>query len=330
MMRTIITGLAVMLCLSQPLHAKIWRVNNQLDADKSQGIFEQLAPLNSDPDVLPGDTVHLEGSPDTYSNFNCSKRLVILGPGYFLTENPETQARAIPARLGNVTFQSGSEGSIIMGVSFDITSNSGITIRTNNITVQRCFLRGGVSLDNITGARVIECYSLGSVRGVTSNTLYGDIIVRNNLFINASFNTHGGFFSICENNVFTGNSLAINASSFRNNILANTNANVEITSGNMSNNLASNGQFGTENGNKSVNLNGLFLEDGSTDGQWQLASNSPAKGAGTDGSDAGAFGGEGSYRLSGLPPIPLIYDLRVGDLGNLQTGVRVQVKAKSN
>ncbi len=330
MTKAIITGLALLLCLSPSIYAKIWRVNNQLEADKGQGIFEQLAPLNSDPDVLPGDTIHLEGSPNTYSSFSCSKRLVILGPGYFLTENPETQARAIPASIGSVTFQNGSEGSIIMGVSFDVTSNSGISIQTNNITVQRCYLRGGVSLSNITGARVIECYSQSSVRGATSNTVFGDIIVRNNLFINASFNTYGGFFSICENNVFTGNSLIINASSFKNNILSNNNATAQITSGNMSNNLATNGQFGTENGNRSVSLSGLFLEGPSTDGMWQLAENSPAKGAGTEGTDAGAFGGDGNYTLSGLPPIPLIFDLRVGDSGNLQTGVRVQVKAKSN
>ncbi len=319
-----------MYCISQPVSAKIWRVNNQLDADKSQGIFEQLTPLNTDPDVLAGDTIHLEGSPNTYSNFSCSKRLVILGPGYFLTENPETQARAIPARIGSINFQNGSEGSIIMGVTFDITSNSGISIQTNNITVQRCYLRGGVSLGNITGARVIECYSLSSVRGATSNTIFGDVIVRNNLFINAPFNTYGGFFSICENNVFTGNSLIINASSFKNNILANNNTTAQITSGNMSNNLATNGQFGSDSGNRSVSLSGLFVESESTDGRWQLAENSPAKGAGTDGTDAGAFGGDGNYRLSGLPPIPLIFDLRVGDSGNLQTGVRVQVKAKSN
>lgn len=263
--------------------AGIWRVNNQLETDKSQRIFSQLAPLNGDADVLPGDTIHLEGSPVRYNNFTSTKRLVIIGPGYFLTENPETQARAELAAIGAITFNAGSEGSLVMGLSFNQFSNSGVTINTNNITIQRCYMRGGVSINDQTGIRVLQNYILGSVGGRFSSTVYSDVVVRNNLFIGGRFNTQSGSFSICENNVFTGNSITISAASFRNNILTDVNAAVAITSGNLQNNLAPNGQFGTENGNRNVDISNVFVEDGTSDGQYQLAQNSPAKGAGYEG-----------------------------------------------
>ncbi len=313
-----------------PCSAGIWRINNQLETDKSQRVFSQLAPLNDDADVLPGDTVHLEGSPIRYSSFTCTKRLVIIGPGYFLTENPETQARAEEAVISTIRFNTGSEGSMVMGVVFDYTSSSGIFVATNNITIQRCYMRGGVTITDQTGIRIFQNYMLGDVGGYTSSTVFSDVVVRNNLFIGGSFNTRRGSFSICENNVFTGNNITISAASFRNNIITNVNAAVTITSGNLQNNLAANGQFGTENGNRNVDISNVFVEEGSSDGQYQLAQNSPAKGAGYEGVDAGAFGGEGGYRLSGLAPIPLIYDLRVDDAGNVESGVGIQIKVKSN
>ncbi|NHE56775.1 hypothetical protein [Cyclobacterium plantarum] len=310
--------------------AGIWRVNNQFETDKTQRIFSQLAPLNDDADVLPGDTIHLEGSPVRYNNFTCTKRLIIIGPGYFLTENPETQARAEEATIPSIRFNPGSEGSLVMGVVFDYTSSSGIFVATNNITIQRCYMRGGVTITDQTGIRVFQNYMLGDVGGYTSSTVFSDVVVRNNLFIGGTFNTRSGSFSICENNIFTGNNITISAASFRNNIITNANATVTITSGSLQNNLAAGGQLGNENGNMAIDANSVFVEAGSTDGQYQLAQNSPARAAGFDGVDAGAFGGGSGYRLSGLPPIPLVYDLRVDDSGNLETGVGIQIKVKSN
>jgi hypothetical protein len=61
-----------------------------------------------------------------------------------------------------------------------------------------------------------------------------------------------------------------------------------------------------------------------------LASNSPAKGSGENGTDAGAFGGDEPYILSGIPSIPSIYQLTVP--ANVPQGgtLNVQIKAKTN
>ena len=66
------------------------------------------------------------------------------------------------------------------------------------------------------------------------------------------------------------------------------------------------------------------------DARCQLASNSAAKGAGEGGTDAGAFGGDTPYVLSGIPIIPNIYQLTV-PLQVPQGGtLNVQIKAKTN
>lgn len=311
-------------------HATIWRVNNQLEADKSQGIFNQLNEVQEDVDVLPGDTIHLEGSPTFYNDFNCSKKLVIIGPGYFITENPESQSRPESARLSTITFNEGSEGSLISGIVFNRYPSSGPYLNVNNITIQRCFIAGDVKLSEISGARIVENYSTGNISGRYTSTVFSDIIVRNNIFAGDNFNTRDGAFSICENNIFTGNSIIISASSFRNNILTDGSATAQITSGNILNNLAANGQFGTQNGNQNVNIESVFMGEGSTDGKWQLSASSPAKGAGVDGIDAGAFGGDAPYVLSGIPSIPIIHYLRVSDSGNLENGIQIQIKVKAN
>lgn len=76
-----------------------------------------------------------------------------------------------------------------------------------------------------------------------------------------------------------------------------------------------------------INQSTIFVgsTNNSTDGQWQLLANSPAKSAGSDGSDCGMFGGATPYQLSGLPPIPVVYDIIGPDL---QTG-KVTVKARA-
>ncbi len=85
-------------------------------------------------------------------------------------------------------------------------------------------------------------------------------------------------------------------------------------------------QVGTNN-KWLINKSTIFvgLTNNSTDGQWQLLPNSPAQSTGSDGSDCGMFGGATPYQLSGLPPVPVVYDIIGPDL---QTG-KVTVKARA-
>ena len=100
----------------------------------------------------------------------------------------------------------------------------------------------------------------------------------------------------------------------------------------ISYNISTSDDFGTANGNQAnVDINNLFIgsENGSTDGQYQLKAGSPAIGAGEDGVDIGAFGGPDPYVLSGVPSIPVIYELDVSGYSNDEDKLPVTIKAKS-
>ena len=74
-------------------------------------------------------------------------------------------------------------------------------------------------------------------------------------------------------------------------------------------------------------MNTVFAGTGSTDGQWQLASGSPAIGTGTNGTDIGMFGGDDPYVLSGLPQIPAIYKFLGSSVGSQSIDVEVKIKS---
>jgi hypothetical protein len=66
------------------------------------------------------------------------------------------------------------------------------------------------------------------------------------------------------------------------------------------------------------------------DATYQLAVSSPAKGIGTGGTDAGAFGGSAPYVLSGLPPYPIITNFTTSGVGNTSMPLQVSITVRSN
>ena len=82
-----------------------------------------------------GDTLYVYGSGSHYGSLTLTKKLIIIGTGYFLDENPETQVEAISAICRQIIFESGSEGSIVSGM--EITCSANMNIKTSNITLKR-------------------------------------------------------------------------------------------------------------------------------------------------------------------------------------------------
>ncbi|WP_315823466.1 hypothetical protein [Paraflavitalea speifideaquila] len=126
------TTLLALLCLllnSQQSLAKIWRVNN------NPGVAADFTDLQSAHNgAAGGDTLHIEGSPNSYGGATFNKKLIVLGPGYFLDEYPNSQALLHSGKVGGVTYNMGSEGSVIMGIDF---LGSGIVIFTDDIIIRR-------------------------------------------------------------------------------------------------------------------------------------------------------------------------------------------------
>lgn len=333
--------------------AKIWRVNN------NPGITVDFTTLQAAHDgASSGDTIHLEGSPNSYGGLQCSKKLVILGPGYFLGENQNTQALTQSGKADQIVLNDGSEGSVIMGLDF---RNNSIYVRDHNIVVRRNnFASSGNNIpDWGTGSIQIQYAdnngNIGASDIIISQNygvqVYADrsstgILITNN-YIGAPGHTGAESNSITlqlndkataivQNNIFVRGRVIAYNSSFTNNIMV---AGTYEGADNLtSNNLANGEQFGIANGNKAnVNMSAVFVGAGtdiSSDGQWKLAANSPAIGAGYGSTtqkpiDAGMYGGYTPYVLSGQPPVPAIYFFENQPVGSNSDPIKVSVKVKS-
>ena len=89
------------------IQAAIWRVNNNPGINANFTSFTAAQNVASN-----GDTLYFEGSPVSYGDITITKPLVIIGPGYFLTENLQTQANPVSAQFGTVNFNNVSSGCI--------------------------------------------------------------------------------------------------------------------------------------------------------------------------------------------------------------------------
>lgn len=308
----------VMMMAGNNSYATKWRVNNTgIQAD-----FTWAYQMVNSSLVQSGDTVYFESSASNYGNISgLSKRLVIIGPGYFLGENDSTQANIQPAMLDNLEFNNGSQGSVIKGM----TVSSWTSLSTSNITLERNYL-GSISINNGNGHVIIRNY-------IASLTIYAgnNILIANNIVIRTGSNSYPSISmnaqgsAIIENNIFLG-FVYISNSIFRNNICWSNDPTYSFMPNNCKweNNISAGTMLGSTNGNQqNVDMNSVFLMTGSTDGKYSLKPGSPAIGAGGNGTDCGVFGGNYPYVLSGMVAGPSVYYLYMD-------GNDVTVKAKSH
>jgi hypothetical protein len=341
-MKKLITLIAFLFLTSFCANAKIWRVNN------NPGINNVITTLQAAHDsASAGDTIMVESSPTPHGTVVLNKKLVILGPGYFLGENKDLQADLYNANVSLVEFGyktnslnaiiSSSAGSFISGLEV-----YAISIKVSGVTIHRCLVNSGVQWQNdlYSGNMSNEVLSESFIRGsVTANPYYGksitNILVKNNIIL-GSLTAGVASSSLIENNVIF-NGVVLENSTFRNNIIVNPNANISFTSSTYTNNLAAGTKLGSSNGNQSsVDMTTVFVADPyvsgtpagfTSDNKWKLATGSPAIGAGLNGVDAGAFGGLTPYVLSGIPEIPSIYFLEVPTSGNNSLDVKMKVRS---
>jgi hypothetical protein len=329
--------LAALLCFESSTYAKLWRVNNRTDV----GIKADFTSLQGAIDsafVQPGDTVYIEPSPYYYGYFYCNKKLVIIGAGYFLGENPETQVSFNASILsteccnGSPVFAAGSDGTKIIGVSFYKTYHYSLEIYTSDICFQRCYFSGlPIILNTSTtnNIQIIQCYIAGSITNGGGNAGY-NILIKNNYIlgdISLDLNHNG----VIMNNIIAGN-ISVNNFNLQNNIMIgpafNDNGNCTFQY-----NISSGTQFGASGFNQvNVAMDSVFVcwtdcNGFTTDSRYQLKADSKAKGTGAGGVDIGIFGGQNPYVLSGLPNIPAIYKYTIWNSPNT---INVLINAKSH
>ncbi len=310
-------------CMHGPaLLAAKWRVNNT----GIQAHFTTAGGAANSPLVSPGDTLYFEGSTFSYGAVELTKRLVIIGPGYFLGENDSTQADLKVAIMGSVAFYAGSDGTIVKGMTLDgYTSIGDGNTHVANITLERNSI-GSLNIYRGTGHVILRNYiSNVNVQNCNNVLISNNIIFRQGSSGYPSVSMYTNASATIMNNIMMGHVFIAN-SVFRNNICTYSPMPEVFTANNcvIENNIGASTQFGTANGNQqNVDMGTVFMYTGSSDGKFRLKPGSPAIGAGTGGTDCGVFGGNYPYVLSGMVGGPSVWYLHMN-------GMDVTVKAKSH
>ncbi len=329
----------------QKANATIWRVNN----NGFSANFTSLQEANDDNNVLNGDTIHVEGSPIDYSGASISKKLIIIGTGFFLSENPNTSSNLLEAIILDIQFNNGSAGSQLIGIH--LKSSNGIYISVSDILIKRCKIDANIRLiDQLSDIIITQNFFAGqstsSSISPSSNGFPANVVFNNNICQKTLILPDGYTLSECRNNVFdcpaiSGEpSIKMLVSSFENNILKTTNATADINKGtnnNVSYNIgtSANNQFGTAKNNIVVaNMANLFVDAAanSPDGDYQLKPGSAGSNNGSDETDRGVFGGvaiTNRYTLSGLAPIPVIYKIITPSVTTQSGDLQVTIQART-
>ncbi len=347
---------ALFFCTLTSIEAKVWRVNNRPGFNAN---FSSLSTAISNSSVLAGDTLYVEGSPNSYGSITLSKRLVILGAGYFLNDNDSTQAFAYPSKLDNFTVSSGAQGSFISGVYITLSSYSNtVSINTDNITFSRCYIENTYSSSsgyaiyfnsNVKNTTIENCFIYRTYNSSYAIYLYGNndnINISNNI-IKCGTKTSSGTAiympTSCINTYITNNVIIGNLYAYSSYVVNNIQINGSLYNDQINfysifyNNIGQSTQFGTNDGNQSnINMATVFTYgpgNENIDNHYQLLAGSPAIAAGYTGEDCGAFGGNKPYKLSGLPAIPAIFDAVMPAPATwypTNTSINVNIKAKGH
>jgi hypothetical protein len=336
------------------LQAKIWTVDNRYG---NAAAFPNIQDANNA--ASGGDTLYVAGSYYGYGDATIDRQLVIIGPGYFLDQNYINFQNQDAAHIGNMYLA--ADGVVIQGLEADW-----IYVRASNLVIKRNVIGGSIRFES--GSRfninIIQNYIGGwvSIGGNCCSWTGSNIIVSGN-YIGGYFeeNNNNGVPQSSEgisvsNNVFA-RSCTINNELVFNNIFLTTDADgLNLAGSNVQNNICTGTQLPVGFGNQlNVDMNTVFISGSSakkvmaktkqssvaenvkkkpndtytTDGQWMLKAGSPAVKAGLNGADIGMYGGSYAYVLSGLPPVPVIYQLEVSPSGNNASGVSVQAKIRT-
>jgi hypothetical protein len=301
------------------------RVNNNPGADPDYATLQAANDAASN-----GDTIYVEGSTTEYDGADISKRLVIIGPGYFLTDNDSTQANGLESKFSmDIYFKAGSAGSIITGCSMSYRS---FHIEVSNITIARCHGGGIYASNTISNILIIQNY-LSEIN--LNSAVVTNSVIANNILTDMNSQSNSGPLQIV-NNVFRSSvGIQVYNSSVANNILSDINSKIYVNTGNTINNNILAGAGTNANGNQySVPMANVFVDFSgslhySDDAKWKLKTGSLAIGAGVSGVDCGVFGGATPYVLSGVPNLPHIYEATIAGTAYSDKGLACAIKVKS-
>ena len=296
------------MCMAMTAQATVLRVSN---------VTNSGAPYSNIPAAIEaavdGDTIMVDGSPDKYSettgttgSLNINVRIVLMGPGYLLTQNGVQSNGDLTAEISkNIKISEGAAGTIIQGVSLTGTE---IDIQVPNVVITRCKVDASLYI------------SSNATNCVLHQNLFTDYVGRSN------YNNYVAYNAQVTNNIFTrvnnssyGTLRAFNESTIAYNTF--TKKNTSSTSNavqlaQMSGcTIEHNVFFGSELALDNNTMLDNYWGDGDSPYQ-ELTTDLEVKNADLgEQKDAmagkGAFNGDDPYVISGIPAGPVIQDITV-------------------
>lgn len=355
-MKTLISFFCVLVFSVLSSNGAVWRVNNDVDKLGGTGnvcshCFTDLQSAINSSKVAPGDTIHVEASVTNYGGITLSKKLTLLGTGYYLDENPNCQNSNSTSSVNEIYITSGASGSKMYGLSIEGDYYDGVTFAQaaiSDILISNCKIKYDIefgntstnfSIDNIQFVKCVinsdiysDYYDKGKVKNLTIRNCYidGEVILRSQVT--------GQLFQ----NVFEGKVTIWSGISFYNNISTPSAAALvqnNNSSTNIFNNLfissqpawisGGNNEFGLVISNV-FNTSATTLEKILVPLSYCKECFKGYKPGGTNNEQIGMYGGSDPYTPAGLPPIPSIYILRGQTVTYQGDDLLIDISTKSN
>ncbi len=181
-MKTLFTFFAT-LFLFASVDAKVVYLNNQLTAPViSENLFTNWADAYAA--TSSGDTIYVVGSSFSYGRVAIEKPLSIIGPGFFLDKNPNTQLNKQAAMFDQITLNNGTKGTLLKGIS--IVTSYGLDLDSDeidNITIENVYcsniafnMRKGYIYENIS---IKKCFTVNIDMSNSYEALFTNLVLTN-------------------------------------------------------------------------------------------------------------------------------------------------------
>lgn len=321
------------------MSAKSWRIHNMaIYKPHFTSINDAMASEN----VQDGDTLYLDPGSTISGTQNVTKRVTIIGPGYFQKD-----------RLYGTSVISGDlymKAAISKIEGVHLTND--LYIAANEVTVERChFNRIGASGDNAQNATIKQCYLnddygqisgggaestkssgwriegcvLNSYYNVTIQNLYCATIVHN--YIRNRYSGNTNCISNLSNSVIYDNIIHHSYNNKHNAVLG------SLTNCSVTNNVLS-----CEEGTYTQYPQNIYIGSSdfsqvlslTNDDEFMLVDGSPAINYATDGFDCGPTGGQYPYvsggRPWGMPWYPTSIVANAPKDGKVNVNIKIQVQ----
>lgn len=183
------------LCMAVTANATILRVNNNTGSSAPYATVEEALEAAAE-----GDTIMVDASSQTYGSVTIDKRVVLLGPGYYLATNGIIAEGAESALFTKLDIA--AEGTVVKGIETKFANSTNMTIAAPKVVVNRCLIGGYFQLRNASNSIIHQNRIIGGLEAYGSSYEESYIQVTNNFVgkrISCLSNSYIAYNTICTN-----------------------------------------------------------------------------------------------------------------------------------